>query len=141
MPEKKTVVIAEDHAILREGLKALLNNSDDLEVVGEAGDGMEAIRCIKEKSPDLVLLDISMPKMGGISVIKEIRGSIPETKIIALTMHREEEYALEAFKSGANGYCLKTSDHQELLFAIRSVLAEKTYVPPGNLRQASRGVS
>jgi DNA-binding NarL/FixJ family response regulator len=130
MQEKKTVVIAEDHTILREGLKALLNATDDLKVIGEAKDGMEAIRCINQKTPDLVLLDISMPKMGGISVIKEICGKVPETKIVALTMHREEEYALEAFKSGANGYCLKTSNHDELLFAIRTVLSGKTYVSP-----------
>jgi DNA-binding NarL/FixJ family response regulator len=130
MRERYTVVIAEDHTILREGLKALLNASDDLRVTGEAKDGLDAIRCIKEKTPDIALLDLSMPKMGGISVIKEIAVAVPETKIVALTMHSEEEFALEAFKSGAKGYCLKTSCHNELLFAIRSVLSGKTYVSP-----------
>jgi len=130
MQEKKTVVIAEDHTILREGLKALLNANDDLIVIGEAEDGQNAIRCIMQKTPDLALLDLSMPKMGGISVIKEINGSIPETKILALTQHAEEEYALEALKSGAKGYCLKTSNQAELLFAIRTVLSGKTYVSP-----------
>jgi DNA-binding NarL/FixJ family response regulator len=130
MEKKYTVVIAEDHTILRQGLKALLDASEDLTVIGEADNGLDAIRCIKDKLPDLALLDLSMPKMGGISVIKEIAGKIPETKLLALTMHREEEYALEAFKSGVRGYCLKTSDHGELLFAIRTVLSGKTYVSP-----------
>jgi DNA-binding NarL/FixJ family response regulator len=130
MQVKKTVVIVEDHTILREGLKSMLNANDDFCVIGEAGDGQNAIRCIMQKKPDLVLLDINMPKMGGISVIKSISGSLPETKIVVLTMHREEEFALEAFKSGASGYCLKTFNPDELLFAIRTVLSGKIFVSP-----------
>ena len=122
MNEKKTVVIAEDHTILREGLKSMINAGGDLEVVGEAEDGLKAIRLVNKKMPDVVLLDLSMPKMGGLSVIKEVAGSYPEIKIVVLTMHAEEEYALEAFKSGAHGYCLKSSSHKELRFAIKSVL-------------------
>lgn len=130
MDDKYTVVIAEDHTILREGMKALLNNSGDLRVIGEAADGINAIRIIKEKGPDVALVDLSMPIMGGLSVIKEISATVPETKIVALTMHREEEYALNAFASGANGYCLKTSSLPELLSAIRTVLSGKTYASP-----------
>jgi len=130
MKKKYSVVIAEDHTILREGLKALLNSSEDLIVIGEAKDGLDAIRCIKEKAPDIALVDISMPKMGGISVIKEIAGKVPGTRILALTMHREEDYAVNVFLAGANGYCLKTSNHKELLFAIRTVLSGKTYASP-----------
>ena len=84
MQEKKRVVIAEDHKILRQGLRSLLSTSEDLEVVGEAGDGMSAIRTIKEADPDLVLLDLNMPKMDGIAVIKEIKQRSPETVALSL---------------------------------------------------------
>lgn len=130
MKEKNSIFIAEDHTILRDGLRSLFNSNDDLEVVGEAADGMEALRSINKVNPDLVLLDLNMPKMDGISVIKEIKKQSPETKILALTMHKDEEYILEAFRSGANGYCIKTSSSNELLMAIRSVLAGKQYVSP-----------
>lgn len=130
MEKKSRIVIAEDHQILRDGLKAILNASDDLKVVGEAEDGLQAIRRIQELTPDLALLDLSMPRMDGLSVIKEIKSRNPETKIVALTMHKDEEYVLEAFRSGANGYCIKTTGHDELIVAIRSVLSGKTYVSP-----------
>ena len=130
MEKKSRIVIVEDHQILRDGLKAILNASDDLKVVGEAEDGLQAIRRIQELTPDLALLDLSMPRMDGLSVIKEIKSRNPETKIVALTMHKDEEYVLEAFRSGANGYCIKTTGHDELIVAIRSVLSGKTYVSP-----------
>jgi DNA-binding NarL/FixJ family response regulator len=130
MLKKKRVVIAEDHKILRQGLRSLLSTSDELEVVGEAGDGMDAIRTIKESNPDLVLLDLNMPKMDGVAVIKEIKQHSPETKILALTMHKNEEYILEVFKSGGDGYCLKSSGHEELVVGIRAVLSGKQYVSP-----------
>ena len=130
MQEKKRVVIAEDHKILRQGLRSLLSTSEDLEVVGEAGDGMSAIRIIKETDPDLVLLDLNMPKMDGIAVIKEIKQRSPETKILALTMHRKEDYVLEVFNSGGDGYCLKSSGHEDLMMAIQAVLAGKRYISP-----------
>jgi two-component system response regulator NreC len=130
MLKKKRVVIAEDHKILRQGLRSLLSTSDDLEVIGEAGDGMAAIRTIKETDPDLVLLDLNMPKMDGLAVIKEIKQRSPDTKILALTMHRKEEYILEVFNSGGDGYCLKSSGHEDLMMAIRAVLSGKQYVSP-----------
>jgi DNA-binding NarL/FixJ family response regulator len=127
---KKRIVIAEDHTILRQGLKALLKSDENLEVVGEAEDGLEAIRCVEKKNPDLLLLDLNMPRMDGISVINEIKKRHPETKIIVLTMHMQEEYILEAFRSGAQGYCLKASSHDELKMAINAVLSGKFYVSP-----------
>ena len=130
MYSKKRLVVAEDHTILRDGLRSLFDLEDDLEVVGEAGDGMEAIRCINNSNPDLVILDLNMPKMDGISVIKEIKKQSPDIKILALTMYKDEEYILEAFRSGANGYCIKTSSGQEVLTAIRIVLSGKQYVSP-----------
>jgi len=128
MQKKYTVVIADDHTVLRTGLKNLLNASDDLTVVGEAENGLEAIQCIKEKKPDIALLDINMPKLGGISVIKEITVTLPKTKMMVLTMHDKEEYLKTAFRCGAQGYCLKTASHSELLSAIRAVLSGKTFV-------------
>jgi DNA-binding NarL/FixJ family response regulator len=130
MRDEYTVVIVDDHAIVRDGLKKLLNASDDLKVIGEAESGLDAIRCIKEKRPDIALLEISMPKMGGISVVEEITAAVPETKCLALTMHGEEQRALDAFRSGIKGFCLKTCCYSELLFAIRSVLSGKNYVSP-----------
>ena len=131
MKEKRKIVIAEDHRILREGLKALLNSNDSIEVVAEAEDGLEAVRFVEKYRPDLILLDLAMPKMNGISAMKEIRSRVPDTKILALTIHESEDYILETFRAGANGYCLKDSSHAELLNAIESVLAGKAYLSPG----------
>lgn len=130
MRKKKSVVIAEDHVILRQGLRSLLNSEGEFEVVAEAEDGMEAIRHIQERTPDLALLDLSMPKMNGISVIQQISRTCPETKILVLTMHPEEDYILQAFQSGAHGYCLKTTEYDELLMAVKAVMNGKSYVSP-----------
>jgi DNA-binding NarL/FixJ family response regulator len=127
---KKKIVIEEDHTILRQGLRALLKANDNLEVVGEAEDGLEAIRCVENKDPDLLLLDLNMPRMDGLSVIREVKKRHPGTRIIVLTMHKQEEYIIEAFKSGAEGYCLKASSHDELILAINAVLSDKFYVSP-----------
>ena len=131
MVEKKKIVIAEDQKILREGLKSLLSSSDDFEVVGEAEDGLNAVRCVGKFTPELLLLDLSMPKMSGISAIKEIKSQFTETKILVLTVHESEEYIIEVFKSGADGYCLKDASHSELLVAIKSVLSGRRYISPG----------
>ncbi|MDD5203926.1 MAG: response regulator transcription factor [Desulfobacterales bacterium] len=130
MAPKRKIVIAEDHKILREGLKSLLRTIDDLEIVGEAADGLEAIRCVENFHPELLLLDLSMPKMNGISVIRDIKSRFPETKILVLTIHESEDYILESFHSGLDGYCLKDANYSELLIAIRSVLEGKTYLSP-----------
>ncbi len=130
MAQKRKIVIAEDHKILREGLKSLLRTVQDLEIVGEAADGLEAIRCVENYHPELLLLDLSMPKMNGISVIRDLKSRFPETRILVLTIHESEDYILESFQSGLDGYCLKDSNHSELLNAIRSVLDGKKYLSP-----------
>ena len=130
MGKKKRIVIAEDHTIIRQGLKALLASSQDLEVVGEAEDGLKAVKCVEQIEPNLLLLDLNMPRMDGISVIKDIKKRYPNTKIVALTMHKNEEYVLSSFQSGVDGYCLKSSSHEELMLAIRAVLDGKRYVAP-----------
>jgi DNA-binding NarL/FixJ family response regulator len=130
MAEKHRIVIAEDHKILREGLKSLVKSNEDFEIVAEAGDGLEAIRAVEKHHPDLLLLDLSMPRMSGISVIKDIKSRFPETKILALTIHESEDYILESFHSGLDGYCLKDANYSELLGAIHRVLEGKTYLSP-----------
>ncbi len=130
MSEKPTIVIAEDHTILREGLRSLLSMEGEYDIVAEAKDGLEAIRCAANFEPDLMLLDLAMPKMNGIAALKEIKRQAGKTRILALTIHKSEEYILEAFQSGVDGYCLKDSTHEELLMAIRSVLEGKTYLSP-----------
>jgi DNA-binding NarL/FixJ family response regulator len=129
--EKQRIVIAEDHTILREGLRALLCSNPHFDVVGEAEDGLETIRCVGKLKPDIVLLDLSMPRMNGMEAIREITKLSPKTKVLVLTVHKTEEYILEAFESGAAGYCLKDATGDELTVAIRSVLSGKPYLSPG----------
>ncbi|MEJ2587800.1 MAG: response regulator transcription factor [Deltaproteobacteria bacterium] len=128
--EKTSVVLVEDHTILRHGLRSLLTLSGNMEIVGEAGDGQSAIRCILDKEPDLVLLDLNMPKMDGFSVIYEVKRQYPGTKILALTMHDDDSYVLDAFKAGADGYCLKSASHEELMSAVQAILSGKRYISP-----------
>jgi len=131
MEKKFRIAIVEDCTILREGLRSLLGMSLDFEIVGEAEDGLAAITCAESCQPDLVLLDLSMPKMTGLSAIKDIKRVSPKTKILTLTVHEQDEYILEAFRSGADGYCLKDANHDDLISAIKTVLSGKPYFSPG----------
>ena len=130
MKVRHRVVIAEDHTILREGLRALLSAESDLEVVGEAEDGRQAIRRVEELGPDLILTDLSMPRMNGVEAIREIKKRAPETKVLALTVHKAEEFILEVLQAGADGYILKDASSEELMMAIKSVLGGKRYLSP-----------
>ena len=125
------IVIAEDHRILREGLRFLLSSNPDFEIVGEAEDGRGAIRCVNELRPDLVLMDLSMPKMNGLDAIAEVKNQSPDTKVLVLTVHKAEEYVFESLKAGADGYLLKDATHTELMLAVGNVLDGKPYLSPG----------
>jgi RNA polymerase sigma factor (sigma-70 family) len=127
---KKKIIIAEDQTLIRQGLRSLLSSEAELKVVAEAENGLDAIRCATKHKPDLILLDLAMPKLSGISALKEIKRQFPKTKILALTLHTSEEYIIEAFESGVDGYCLKNDTHAELLSAINSVLSGKVYLSP-----------
>lgn len=131
MKERQRIVIAEDYTILREGLRALISVNPDFEVIGEAADRLEAIRCVEKLKPHLVLLDLSMPRMNGMEAIREVKKQSPGTKVLVLTVHKTEEYILAALQAGADGYALKDSTHAELMLAIKSVLAGKHYISPG----------
>jgi len=136
---KYAVVIVEDHQLFRDGLKSMLNKRNDIVVVGEAEDGIEAVKLIRKMKPDLVLLDLSMPKMGGISVIKDVKRELPATRILLLTIHESDQYVLESFEAGADGYCIKDSSREELMLAIESVLQGNTYISPGISDQVMEG--
>ena len=129
--EKKKILIVEDHTILREGLKALLTTNPDIEIAGEAGDGREAIWLVEKLDPDMVMMDLSMPRMDGMQAIREIKRRWPKMKILALTAHKTEEYVLTTLKAGADGYLLKDSTYQEMMTAVKSVLSGKRYLSPG----------
>lgn len=133
------IVIAEDNTILREGLKSLFSSQPDFEIVGEAEDGMKAIRLAEEFKPDLILTDISMPRMTGMEAIREIKKVSPKTKVLVLTVHKTEEYVLATFRAGADGYALKESTSHELVMAIRMVLAGNSYLSPGISSKAIEG--
>jgi two-component system response regulator NreC len=127
---KHKVVIAEDHTILREGLRALLLPEEQFEVIGEANNGREAVQIISMLQPDVVLMDLSMPKLNGMEAIREVKVQYPQIKIIALTVHKAEEYILAALQAGANGYILKDATRHELITALHYVMAGKSYISP-----------
>jgi DNA-binding NarL/FixJ family response regulator len=133
------IVLAEDHAILREGLRVLLSTHGGFHVVGEAADGLEAVRRVEKLDPDLILMDLSMPAMNGLEAILEIKRRFPRTRVLVLTVHRTEEHFLATLQAGADGYLLKDASFQELITAVQSVLEGKTYLSPGISAQVVEG--
>ncbi|MBW2412021.1 MAG: response regulator transcription factor [Deltaproteobacteria bacterium] len=125
------IVLAEDHTILREGLKALLSSDPQFEIIGEAADGRKAVRCVEKLEPDLILMDLSMPRMSGMEAIREIKNRYPEIRIIALTVHKTDEYLHTTLQAGADGYVLKDATHDELMLAIKKVMKGHSYLSPG----------
>jgi len=122
------ILLADDHAIILDGLCSLLDRNPDLKVVGRAADGMSAVRLAAELSPDVVIMDISMPRLNGIDATRQILAAHPRTKVIALSMHKDGRYISEALKSGALGYLLKESAFEELVAAVRTVMKGQGYL-------------
>ena len=124
------VVLADDHSMLRHGLAETLAKEVDIEVVGQAQDGLSAIKLVRKLKPDVVVMDISMPDMNGMDATKEIMRDFPDVKVIGLSMHAAKKFVREMFKAGAVGYLLKDCHFDELAVAIRTVVAGKTYLTP-----------
>ncbi len=125
------IIIAEDHTILREGLKSLISTNPRFQIIDEAEDGYQALKIAEKVKPDLMLIDLTMPKMNGLEAIREIKQLSPGTKILVLTVHKAEEYVFESLQSGADGYLLKDADASELMLAMENVLSGKTFLSPG----------
>ena len=125
---KIRILLADDHAVLRAGLRAIINTQPDMEVVGEAADGKEAIEQLQQLNPDLVVLDLTMPGLGGLSALSIIRERAPKTKVLVLTMHDDEGYVRRVLEAGGSGYVVKKAADTELLLAIRAVKRGEVYV-------------
>lgn len=130
MSRKIHVLIADDHAIVRQGLKQILSETDDLVVAGEAEDGAEALRIARQNRCDVFLLDVSMPNRNGIDTLKQLKKEYPRLPVLILSMHPEEHYAVRAIKSGAAGYLTKQSAPALLVTAIRQVAGGKRFISP-----------
>ena len=124
------VLLVDDHVLVRAGIRALLEKIPNVDVVGEAGTGREAVELIKSESPSLVLMDIAMRELGGLEALARITKDFPNVKVIILSAHANEEYVIRALRSGAAGYMLKDAATVELDLAIRSVIEDKTYLSP-----------
>ena len=124
------IVLAEDHKTVREGLKMLVNAQTDMEVVGEAGDGIAAIKSVRDKHPDVIVMDISMPEMNGLKATRKLKTEFPDLKILTLTRHSDDSFLEQLIGAGASGYILKQSAPAELITAIRTVGGGNAYLDP-----------
>ncbi len=125
------VMVADDHTIVREGLVSLLVESGECEVVAQASDGVEAIERARETEPDVAVVDLGMPRLSGLEVVRRLRHDLPRTQVLVLTMHEEEEYVVQAVQAGAAGYLVKDTAGTELLAAVRALRAGQGYFGPG----------
>ena len=125
-----TILLADDHQLMRKGLRAMLEEQEGLRVVGEAENGRAAVRLAKELRPDVVIMDVTMPDLNGIDATRQIRGDEPSTKVIALSMHPERQFVLEMLAASASGYLLKDSPLDELLGAIETVKRGEVFLSP-----------
>ncbi|MGA1869591.1 MAG: response regulator [bacterium] len=124
------ILLADDHVMFRKGIKNILERFTDLEVVGEADDGLKLLRLIQEVTPDMVILDISMPNLRGLEATREIKMIMPKVKVLILTMHKDKEYVYSAISAGAEGYLLKEDADTELFAAIKKIRQEEYYISP-----------
>ncbi|MFH1651874.1 MAG: response regulator transcription factor [Chloroflexota bacterium] len=136
---KVRVLIADDHAIVREGIRMILAAHDDIEVVGEAADGRETISQVERLTPDVVLMDIAMPGLGGLEATMEIMKSQPKTKVVVLTQYDDSEYIFRFLKAGAAGYVLKKAVGGDLLAAVRAVFRGKSFIDPAIADKVIKG--
>jgi len=128
--ERIKVLIVDDHRVVREGLSAILKNKENLHVLGEAQDGQEAVEHVRSLEPDVVLMDVSMPRMGGVEATRIIKREFPHIGIIALTMYEEQQYIFDLVRAGATGYLLKDSDSAQIVKAIQSIYRGESLIHP-----------
>ena len=127
---KSSILLADDHQLFREGIASLLNTQPDLEVAGQAGDGLEALTLARDLTPDLIVMDISMPVCDGLEATRLIHERFPETRILILTVHEDEQKLFEAIRAGACGYLLKSTDSEGFLLGVRGALQGEAHLPP-----------
>ena len=132
------VLVADDHTVVRQGIVNMLNSSDEVEVVAEASDGAEAMRRAMETRPDVAVLDVSMPRLNGIEAARRIHEALPQTRILVLTMHDEEEYVVRMVRAGASGYILKDGVVSELIAGILAVNRGQSYFAPETIATRAR---
>lgn len=129
------ILLAEDHTLVRKGLRALLEGAEEIEVVAEASDGRDAVAKVKTQSPDVIVMDISMPMLSGLEATRQISERFPKTSVLILTVHSNEEYILQALRAGAAGYLLKEAAPTELIRAIKALNRGESYLSPSISRQ------
>jgi RNA polymerase sigma factor (sigma-70 family) len=137
MPERISVLLADDHTLVREGVRRILSAAGDMTVLAEVGDGAAAVRQTIEQRPDVAVLDITMPHGGGLEAARQIRARAPEVRILILSMHLQPEYLLESVRAGAHGYLVKDAAAGELVLAVREVCAGNSYYSPAVSQQLS----
>lgn len=125
-----SILLADDHHVVRQGLRALLEAETDFHVLGEASDGLEAVQQVERLQPDILLVDVMMPGLSGLEAVRQVRERFPKTQVVVLSMHSNEGYVLEALRNGAVGYVLKDSDASELVNAVREAYAGRRYLSP-----------
>jgi two-component system response regulator NreC len=130
MADPIRVLVVDDHALVREGIKSLLQGIPQITVIGEAEDGLDAIEKARKVRPDIVLMDIGMPRMTGVEATRHIREEMPAVQVVALTIHESEEYLFQMLRAGASGYVLKKSHPSEMLAAIEAATRQETYLTP-----------
>jgi DNA-binding NarL/FixJ family response regulator len=127
---KTRIVLADDHRVVREGFKALLQTQPDFEVIGETGDGLEAVRLVEQRKPHILVADLMMPGLNGLEVARQVGQRSPRTRVVVLSMHAHEAYVLEALKNGACAYVIKDASACDLVRAVREALAGRRYLSP-----------
>ena len=131
------IILADDHAMLREGIKKIIDDAAGLEVIGEASDGLMLLNLLKKAVPDMVILDVAMPKLRGIEAAQEIRKQFPEVAILVLSMHKSREYLQKALAAGARGYVVKEDSGNELIHAIQTIRSGGSYLSPMMMKELS----
>jgi DNA-binding NarL/FixJ family response regulator len=124
------ILLADDHALVRQGFRMILSAQPDMEIIGEAGNGREAVELAEKLQPDVIIMDVTMPELNGIEATRRIAISVPRARVLALSMHKDSVYVREILRSGARGYLLKDSDDSDLISAVRSVAKGEGYLSP-----------